>query len=168
MSRVGNQGQHCPSALAFRCDTFAIRGRTFSSGRHLRLRTKPGKLQSMPSISMSCTDKIAMWSAVGMQGALLSKWLEPIFFDTLVIGTDSIKTLSNDSKWKELEECRLVLQSKTKSSHVEIKPLKVMIADSSFCHAKETVQEKLLLSRPSATLINTCDELDLVPAAGCG
>ena len=33
----------------------------------------------------SCSDKIALWNVVGIQGALLSKLIEPIYLDTIVI-----------------------------------------------------------------------------------
>ncbi|GAA6013451.1 hypothetical protein JCM11491_006087 [Sporobolomyces phaffii] len=36
------------------------------------LRTKPGRADSLPTTSHSCSDKIAMWSLVGVQGSLLS------------------------------------------------------------------------------------------------
>ncbi|KAF8322262.1 adenosine deaminase/editase [Clavulina sp. PMI_390] len=50
------------------------------------LRTKPGRADSSPSASMSCSDKIASWTYLGLQGALLSPLLEPIYLDTIVIG----------------------------------------------------------------------------------
>ncbi|KAG8181659.1 hypothetical protein JTE90_017017 [Oedothorax gibbosus] len=49
------------------------------------LRTKPGR--GDPTWSMSCSDKIAMWNVVGMQGALLADLMsEPVYMASLVIG----------------------------------------------------------------------------------
>ncbi|WFD30231.1 tRNA(Ala)(adenine(37)) deaminase [Malassezia sp. CBS 17886] len=51
----------------------------------LVLRTKPGRRDAPPSISMSCTDKLTMWSALGIQGGLLSQWLDPVPIASVVI-----------------------------------------------------------------------------------
>ncbi|XP_043278184.1 tRNA-specific adenosine deaminase 1-like isoform X2 [Venturia canescens] len=49
------------------------------------LRTKPGR--GDPTLSLSCSDKIAKWNAVGIQGSLLSTFvLAPIRLKTIVIG----------------------------------------------------------------------------------
>jgi tRNA-specific adenosine deaminase 1 len=50
------------------------------------LRTKPGRADSMPTKSMSCSDKIALWNAVGIQGALASRFFAPLYISGVIIG----------------------------------------------------------------------------------
>jgi tRNA-specific adenosine deaminase 1 len=47
-------------------------------------RVKPGK--GDPTASMSCSDKIALWSCVGLQGSLLSRiFVEPVVLSGIVV-----------------------------------------------------------------------------------
>ena len=64
-----------------------LRGRDmpYASSSVCILRSKPGRADAPPSISMSCSDKFMLWNAVGIQGALLSRWLEPIYIDQVVL-----------------------------------------------------------------------------------
>ncbi|KAK4683647.1 tRNA-specific adenosine deaminase 1, partial [Tremellales sp. Uapishka_1] len=50
------------------------------------IRTKPGRADSSPAISLSCSDKLASYSVTGLQGALLSELYDPIYIDHVVVG----------------------------------------------------------------------------------
>lgn len=50
------------------------------------LRTKPGRADSPPTISMSCADKIAVWNVLGFQGALASRIMKPMYISSITIG----------------------------------------------------------------------------------
>ncbi|KAJ2654720.1 hypothetical protein IWW48_005935 [Coemansia sp. RSA 1200] len=47
---------------------------------------KPGRADSIPTLSMSCSDKIARWNALGVQGGLLSNILKPVHMAGIVVG----------------------------------------------------------------------------------
>lgn len=75
-----------PRSISF---TTVTRGRD-NYALYAALRTKPGRADSPPTSSMSCSDKIAKWAALGFQGALLSRVLEPIFINKIIIDTESV------------------------------------------------------------------------------
>lgn len=50
------------------------------------LRTKPGRADSLTTASMSCSDKIAAWNVLGLQGALGSLLFTPLYVDSIIIG----------------------------------------------------------------------------------
>lgn len=63
----------------------AVRGRN-GYENYGAIRTKPGRSDSIPAISFSCSDKIASWNVLGLQGALLEGLFEPVYLDGVVIG----------------------------------------------------------------------------------
>ncbi|KAF7330755.1 tRNA-specific adenosine deaminase 1 [Mycena venus] len=50
------------------------------------LRTKPGRADAPSTASMSCSDKIASWTFLGIQGALGSRFLRPLYIHGIIIG----------------------------------------------------------------------------------
>lgn len=65
------------------------------------LRTKPGRADSPTTASMSCSDKIATWNVLGLQGALGSLVFTPLYIDSIVIGE-----VPQDVRDTVLDDCR--------------------------------------------------------------
>ncbi|PWA00375.1 hypothetical protein BB558_003571, partial [Smittium angustum] len=70
-------------------DDKLLRGRSDFS-KEFSLRTKPGRIDADSTLSMSCSDKITMWNVTGIQSAILSLLVEPIYLSSIIISKPCI------------------------------------------------------------------------------
>ncbi|KIK65575.1 hypothetical protein GYMLUDRAFT_39053 [Collybiopsis luxurians FD-317 M1] len=73
------------------------------------LRTKPGRADSPPTLSLSCSDKIASWAWLGFQGFLCARFfLQGIYITKIIIGevlsTDDVNLINSVA-----EDCKRAL-----------------------------------------------------------
>ncbi|BGP24191.1 hypothetical protein JCM10295v2_003099 [Rhodotorula toruloides] len=122
------------------------RGRVAYSALSI-LRTKPGRADSPPTTSHSCSDKLALWVLLGMQGGLLSALgggLERVKLTLVVIG--GIKAELREKVGEEVRRAiggRLEHWARRMELSEEVFSVpEVAFTDREFEHSKEVVAAK--------------------------
>ncbi|GAA6039898.1 hypothetical protein JCM8097_006789 [Rhodosporidiobolus ruineniae] len=110
------------------------------------LRTKPGRADSPPTTSHSCSDKLALWNLLGVQGGLLSAMgVRRIGVELLVVGSEGVPPDEEEREKvrKEIERAvggRLEPWAKKLGlSEEEFRVLRVEWTDRAFEHGREEV-----------------------------
>ncbi|KAI5832728.1 hypothetical protein K523DRAFT_297677 [Schizophyllum commune Tattone D] len=100
------------------------------------LRTKPGRADAPPTMSMSCSDKIAAWSVLGFQGALASLVLPiPMHIAHIVVGD-----VPEDMRSVVLEDCERALWGRAGPS--ALRPI-IDFTSLDFIHSRAAVSSAL-------------------------
>ena len=135
---------------------FLLRGRQTTATRQgILLRTKPGRRDSPPSISMSCSDKLRIWNTLGIQGALLTRWLEPVFLTSVVVSLP-------DADLSLASTCSQVIAGLHPSQLCPVYAVSTPFPDS-----REMVEQRL--SKETGIAIGSPEWLNIepVPGAAC-
>ncbi|XP_015590065.1 tRNA-specific adenosine deaminase 1 isoform X2 [Cephus cinctus] len=101
------------------------------------LRTKPGR--GDPTLSLSCSDKLAKWNILGVQGSFLSLLIAPLRLESITIGGGS--PFSQEAMERGLY----------KRFGNDVARLKIFQATESFIHLKGTLR-----TQPCPTSIIWC------------
>ncbi|KAF9908606.1 tRNA-specific adenosine deaminase 1 [Lobosporangium transversale] len=103
------------------------------------LRTKPGRVDSEPTLSMSCSDKIARWNVLGITSALVAPFLKPIFLQSIVICELFDTTALERALFGRIKCCRC---SDNSLQPTQLHPIDIHKTTSVFEFSKESITAK--------------------------
>lgn len=124
----------------------------------------PGRRDAPPSISMSCSDKILMWNAVGIQGAFLSLWLTPIFLTSVVI------SMPQESQWGIHQNeygTKCVWALKHRISPLKNHNFKVLMVPMLFSDSRESVELRVHQEYGVSPADESWSKVEPDPCAAC-
>ncbi|KAH7070895.1 hypothetical protein BKA62DRAFT_778842 [Auriculariales sp. MPI-PUGE-AT-0066] len=100
------------------------------------LRTKPGRVDSPPTACMSCSDKVALWTVCGIQGALAVSLLNPVYTDIIIIGDVPIEFRTSVAS-----DCERAFATRIQRAQATFKihPPRVIFTDAQFSFSRTTV-----------------------------
>lgn len=112
------------------------------------LRTKPGRADAPRVLSMSCSDKIARWSVLGIQGALASLILAPVYIHAIVLGE-----VDNSMREQVLMDCDRAFYARL--AHLEDLPQTHKVARSAVYFTDLVFKHSCSMASIAATTTTT-------------
>lgn len=109
-------------------------------------RVKPGRGER--TRSMSCSDKIASWNVLGLQGSLLSLILGPVYLSSCVVGAETFdKEALERALWGRLDGVKIL------GDAYGLNAVRVMSTSEKFLSSREEVEARAI----AAVSAQRCD-----------
>ncbi|KAG0377286.1 tRNA-specific adenosine deaminase 1 [Mortierella sp. AD032] len=106
------------------------------------LRTKPGRVDSEPTLSMSCSDKIARWNILGVNSAVVIPFLKkPIYLQSIVTRELFDADALERALFGRIQDCLRTDQAISGSTNSPHR-ISVRKSEIAFQFSKETVSER--------------------------